>query len=97
MREKGVKVKNRRRGESEKPIDRNRGDILSCSICGSIFHFVRDCPDYVSGFPKSKNEIKLQYYTEEVFHTLREETANMEVLDSGFTKTVCEKKWGRCK
>ena len=63
------------------------------NICESIFHFVRDCPDYVSGFPKKKNEIKLQYYTEEVFHTLSEETANMAVLDSGWTKTVCGEKW----
>ena len=62
------------------------------NICESIFHFVRFCPDYMSGFPK-KNEIKLQYYTEEVFHTLSEETANMAVLDSGCTKTVCGEKW----
>ena len=63
------------------------------NICESIFHFVRDCADYVSGFPKKKNEIKLQYYTEEVFHTLSEETTNMAVLDSGCTKTVCGEKW----
>ena len=62
MWEKGVKGK-------KKPINRNTGEILRCNICESIFHFVRDCPDYVSGFPKKKNEIKLQYYTEEVFHT----------------------------
>ena len=31
----------------------------------------------------------MQYYTEEVFHTLIEETANMAVRDSGCTKTVC--------
>ena len=72
------------------PIDRNRGEILSCE---SIFHFVGDCPDYMSGFPKKKNEIKFQYYMEEVFHTLSEETANMAVLDSGCTKTLCEEKW----
>ena len=30
------------------------GEILRCNICGSIFHFVRDCPDYVPGFPKIK-------------------------------------------
>ena len=47
----------------------------------------------MSGFPKKKNEIKLQYYTEEVFHTLSEETANMAVLDSGCTKTVCGEDW----
>ena len=30
---------------------------------------------------------------EEVFHTFSEETANMAVLDSGYTKTVWGKKW----
>ena len=80
----------RKRGERQKNlIDRNTGEILRCNICKDIFYFVRDCPDYVSGFPKKKNEIKLQYYLEEVFHTLSEETANMAVLDSGCTKTVC--------
>ena len=79
----------RKRGERQKNlIARNTGEILRCNICESIFHFVRDCPDYVSGFPKKKNEIKLQYYTEEVFHTLSEETA---VLDSGCTRLFAGK------
>ena len=46
MGEKGVKGK--------KPIGRNTGEILRCNICESIFHFARDCPDYVSGFPERK-------------------------------------------
>ena len=54
--------------------------------------FVRDCPDYVLGLPKNKNEIKLKYYMEEVFVTLSEETGNKAVLDSGCTKTVCRKR-----
>ena len=86
MWEKGVKGK-------KKPTNRNTGEILRCNICESIFHFVRDCPDYVSGFPKKKNEIKLQYYIEEVFHTLSQETANMAVLDSECTKTICGENW----
>ena len=86
MWEKGVKGK-------KKPINRNTGEILRCNICESIFHFVRDCPDYVSGFPKKKNEIKLQYYMEEVFHTLSQETANMAVLDSECTKTIYGENW----
>ena len=84
----------RKMGERQKiPIDRNTGEILRCNICKSIFHFVRDCLDYVSGFPKKKNEIKLQYYMEEFFHTLSEKTASMAVLDSGCTMTVCSGKW----
>ena len=83
----------RKRGERQKkPIERNTGEILMCNICESIFHFVRDCPDYVSGFPKKKNEIKLQYYTEKVFHTLSEEYANMAVLVLACNKTVCGEK-----
>ena len=84
----------RKRGERQKnSINRNTGEILRCNMCESIFYFVRDCPDYVSGFPEKKNEIKLQYYMEEVFHTLNEETANIAALDSGCTKTVCREKW----
>ena len=45
----------------------------------------------MSGFPEKKNEKKLQYYTEEVFHILSEETANMAALGSGCTKTISEK------
>ena len=54
--------------------------------------FVRDCPDYVLGLSKNKNEIKLKYYMEEVFVSLSEETGNKAVLDSGCTKTVCRKR-----
>ena len=50
VREKGVKGK--------KQISKTRG-ILRCNICGNIFNFVRGCPDYVSGFRKRRNEIKL--------------------------------------
>ena len=34
----------------------------------------------------------IPYYTEEVCHALSEGAANMEVLDSGFTKTACWEK-----
>ena len=48
-----------KRGEEQKrPINRNTGEILRCSICDIIFHFVRDCPDYVSGFPKKTSEMR---------------------------------------
>ena len=50
VREKGVKGK--------KHKFQKRG-ILRCNICGNIFNFVRGCPDYVSGFRKRRNEIKL--------------------------------------
>ena len=64
-----------------------------CNICRSIFHFVRDYSDYVSGFSKKKNKIALQYYTGEVFHVLSKETANVTVLDLGCSKTVFWEKW----
>ena len=43
----------------------------------------------MSGFPKIKND----YYAENVFHTLSEETANMVVLDYLDSKTVSGGKW----
>ena len=36
----------RKRGESQKTlVARNTGEILRCTICESIFLFVRECPD----------------------------------------------------
>ena len=80
----------KRDGRQMNPIDTNTGEIFRCNICKNIFHF---CPDLESGFPKKKNEIKLQYYKEEIFHTFKDETATMAVLDSGFTKTACGENW----
>ena len=60
---------------------------MQCNICERIFHFVRDYPDYVSGFPKKENEINCNVIQKS------EETANIAILDSGCTKTVSGEKW----
>ena len=53
MREKGVKGK--------KTIVKNTAEILRSNICGSIFSFVRDCPDYVSELPKKWDKVAILY------------------------------------
>ena len=43
-----IKIMIEKRVKSKKaPIDRKKGEILKCNICGTIIHYVRDCPDYV--------------------------------------------------
>ena len=43
------------------PLDKN-GEQLRCNICESIYHFVRDCPDYAPGSGyKRKGEITILY------------------------------------
>ena len=71
------------------PTNRN-GESMRCHKCGSIYHFARFCTEKNS---RTRDEIKLQFYTEEVMHTLVGETICMAVLDSGCTKTVCGEKW----
>ena len=58
-------------------------EILRCNICESIFHFVRDCPDYMSEFPKKKNEIKLQYYKLVTWQSLTQDVPRLFVVKNG--------------
>ena len=50
-----------RGGKKKNPLDKN-GEQLSCNICESIYHSVRDCPDHAPGSGyKRKGEIIILY------------------------------------
>ena len=77
--------------KKKNPVDRY-GRVTKCSICESIFHWVRDCPergtekeDQISLF---SNEIQKTYLPQ-----FLQETINCAILDCGCVKSVCGKTW----
>ncbi len=78
-------------GKKTNPLDR-WGNITVCSICRSIYHWARDCPDKEPGY-----EEKINLFANGVQGTylpqFLQETLNCAILDCGCVKTVCGKKW----
>ena len=70
------------------PLDRY-GRITKCSICQSIYHWVRDCPD--------RDEDNISLFTNEEERSqlpqFLQETINCAILDCGCVKSVCGKLW----
>ena len=71
------------------------GEITKCNVCGSIYHWMKSCPDSYENQIKIKEEINITLIGE-CMDTLKGETLNMAVLDSGCTKTICSKTWLNC-
>ena len=76
------------------PIDYKTGQPSRCSICGSPYHWVRNCPEkaprpktpYFTAFARSS--------LQEVYASvLAGETFSGGILDCGCTKTVCGSEW----
>ena len=74
--------------KKKNPVDRY-GRITRCSVCQSIYHWVRDCPD------KEEDYIGLFTNEEQRLHMpqLLQETINCAILDCGCVKTVCGQLW----
>ena len=76
------------------PIDYKTGQPSRCSICGSTYHWVRNCPE-------KTQRSKMQNFTAFAKSSLQEayasalagETVQGGILDSGCTRTVCGRKW----
>lgn len=92
------------RGRKLNPLDAN-GNPSKCSICQSIFHWVRDCKEKVEirDQPQQQHQPEFQVQllcTKELHKCYIEkfvgETLNSAVLDSGCTKTVCGETWLQC-
>ena len=85
-------------GERKKnPLDKN-GEVSRCSICGSIFHWARFCPDsYEAKEDRGTNAEQVkETLIEGAMDVLIGETLNMAILDSGCSKTVCGNTWMNC-
>jgi hypothetical protein len=71
----------------------NDGKPLQCHVCGSVYHFWRECPkryDKVTTHEQSGMEIFLSDIP------IVEEEKNYILLDTGCTSTVCGKAWLDC-
>ena len=73
-------------GRKMNPLN-SSGNITKCSICQSIYHWVRDCPHKVDD---TSTQVKLSLFTDEVYNCYINkfvgETLNHAILDSGCTK-----------
>lgn len=75
------------------------GTPSTCIVCGSVFHWAKDCPDSYDNMMKSKNKNKEDDEITLFSDTLKQfvgETLGTAVLDSGCTKNVCGKAWLGC-
>ena len=92
--QRGARYQNYNNQRSTNPMDSN-GNVMQCSNCCSIYHFVRRCPE--GKFQSSKENITLFQNTSEYnqsdmgFFTYS--NFGLAVLDSGCNTTVCGKSW----
>ena len=68
------------------PLDKD-GEISKCNVCGSIYHWTKQCPDSCEKKTKPKDESQITLLGE-CIDTLIGETLSMTVIDSGCNKTV---------
>ena len=84
-------LKQRETGTTRKktnPLDKY-GRITKCSVCQSIYHWARDCPD------REEDQISLFTNEEQMTYLPQflQETVNCAILDCGCVKSVCGKLW----
>ena len=89
---KSVKVKN--------SLDAN-GFVIKCMACGSIYHWVKDCPDRNAMYTAcQEEEVYITLFSKTVqecyVENLLGETLSYAILDSGCTKSVCGRVWLQC-
>ena len=59
--EVNIKAMRKKESKAKKPQIEKKGEILKCNICETIFHVVRDCPDYVLGSSKETDKVAILY------------------------------------
>ena len=88
------------------------GDISECSICGSRFHWAKQCPDRnevlesVSEQAEEDKEVLITLFTkgsrsqnatdETECDALLGETLSYGIIDSGCSRSVCGEVWLKC-
>ena len=95
---KGTRSEERKDTRSEERIAKRKnptdsyGKVTTCNLCGSVYHLVRDCPEWESyeeeGINLFSNEIQREYLPISL-----KETLNCAVLDCGCVRSICGKKW----
>jgi hypothetical protein len=75
------------------PVGQNNEPSV-CNVCGSIYHWARECPDKEVSLAEETTEKSFEVNQillkqNEFGSVLLEETIGCVVLDSGCTKTVC--------
>ena len=75
-------------------LDKN-GEMLKFNVCGSICHWIKQCPDAYANKTKPKDESLVALFGE-CMDTLNGETLSMAVIDSGCAKTMCGQVWLDC-
>uniref|UniRef100_A0A7M5XEQ1 Integrase catalytic domain-containing protein n=1 Tax=Clytia hemisphaerica TaxID=252671 RepID=A0A7M5XEQ1_9CNID len=77
------------------------GNPTRCKICGSIYHYYRDCPD-ADKKDLSLQHLKIQLFTQEsgvelcFLEQMVSETLSCAVIDPGCPSNVCGKNWLNC-
>ena len=73
-------------------VDRN-GNVSTCHICGSEWHWARDC-DQKPGHGDQRPTTKETFFVSDVYSTYTGKVeGNKAVLDTGAPTTVCGKAW----
>ena len=73
------------------PTD-NYGKVTTCNLCGSVYHWVRDCPEKES-YEEERINLFSHKIQREYLPIFLKETLNYAVLDCGCLRSVCGKKW----
>ena len=77
------------------------GNPTRCKVCGSIFHYYRDCPD-ADKKDINLQSLKIQLYTQEsdvelcFLEQMVSETLSCAVIDPGCPSNVCGINWLKC-
>ena len=113
-RSRGVNVRNRNTGGSFSPNQAGRfvpregnrnpigrdGRPTQCHSCGSIYHWLPQCPNSSENKKPVSKEVHISYLTEQVEQCFLEqevsETLNCAVVDSGCTSNVVGINWLHC-
>ena len=79
----------------------SNGNPTRCKVCGSIYHYYRDCPD-ADKRELSMSALKIQLFTQEsgvelcFLEQMVSETLSCAVIDPGCPSNVCGKNWLKC-
>ena len=74
------------------------GKVLTCRVCGSYRHLMKDCPDSWENIKKvhlveDENVVLFTGYNKEEIYQLGIDARNCAILDSACSSTVCGQNW----